>query len=262
MSKYTEVNLNGHVVKKHRRDIKKDAVIRRFIPQKPSAVFESSAGNAILARELQQEGHSVTISNYVSEGHKDIKEIFADLNKPLDLPDESFDVVICREVIEHVESVPFVLREFNRILKPDGTLILTFPNRLHIRSRFLHLLTGFYRGMKSPINLDVPYGYAHINLIGYPEMDYFLRKTGYDVVDVDSSYYQTSDSIFLLVKPLFALATRHYLLSYKKHAEEHEKTKPANRAYNSFIAEKLTSRPLFIGKDVIIAATKGTRRFP
>ncbi|MEF2230549.1 MAG: class I SAM-dependent methyltransferase, partial [Pseudodesulfovibrio sp.] len=190
MSKYIDITVGGETIRKHRRDVKKDAVICAGIPDRPCHVFEASAGAAILSRQLRDQGHRVSISNYYPKGFKDIEEHFADLNQPLALPDDTFDVIICREVIEHVESVPHTLREFFRILKPGGTLILTFPNRLQIRSRFLHLFSGFYRGMKSPINLDVPFGEAHINLIGYPEMDYFLRKTGYSVRSVASSYFQ------------------------------------------------------------------------
>ncbi|QGY39521.1 methyltransferase domain-containing protein [Pseudodesulfovibrio cashew] len=256
MKKYENITIGGEVVRKHRRDIRKDEIIFSHIPDKKCAVFESSAGAAILSRQLRDQGHDVTISNYYLQNFKDIKEIHADLNQPLELPDSSFDVVICREVIEHVESVPHVLREFNRILKPGGTLVLTFPNRLQIRSRFLHLFSGFYRGMKSPINLDVPFGEAHINLIGYPEMDYFLRKTGYEVKTVESSYFQKSDRLFSLIRPLIRFTTRHYLLKYKKNAQEHEKTKPENIAYNTFIAETLLSDALFFGKDVIVTAHK------
>lgn len=256
MQKYTEIQVGGETIKKHRRDIRKDAVICAHIPTTQCAIFESSAGSAILSRQLRDQGHDVTISNYYPQNFPDIKEIHSDLNKPLDLDDDQFDVVICREVIEHVESVPHVLREFNRVLKPGGTLILTFPNRLQIRSRIMYLLSGFYRGMKSPINLDVPYGEAHINLIGYPEMDYFLRKTGYDVMAVESSYFQASDNFFWILKPFINLATYYYLLKYKKNAQEHDKTKPENIAYNTFIAEKLLSKALYFGKDVIVTATK------
>lgn len=256
MKKYTELNLFGDIVKKHHRDIKKDGVIKSHLPQNACRIFESSAGTAILARELKQEGHDVTISNHHFKSIPNIDEFEADLNKPLELPDESFDAVICREVIEHVESVPHTLREFNRILKPGGTLLLTFPNRLQIRSRFMHLLSGFYRGMKSPINLDVPFGAAHINLIGYPEMDYFLRHTGYDVTAVESSYFSSADKLLLCLRPLIKLTTNYYLLKYKKTAREHDKTHPDNIAYNTYIANKLLSTDLFIGKDVIVAARK------
>lgn len=256
MKKYVEISVCGDIIKKHRRDIHKDAIICAHIPDTPSTIFESSAGTAILARELKDAGHDVTISNYRIQDVPHVKEIEADLNQALELPDNSFDVVICREVIEHVESVPHTLREFNRILKPGGKLVLTFPNRLQFRSRFYHLLTGFYRGMKSPINLDVPFGEAHINLIGYPEMDYFLRKTGFEVQGAQSSYFQASDYIFLIFKPFIALATYYYLLKYKKNAEEHEKNRPEDIAYNTFVAKQLLSTDLFIGKDVIVTATK------
>ena len=42
--------------------------------------------------------------------------------------DKSFDIVVCTEVIEHVENYNEVLTELKRILKDDGLLILTFPN--------------------------------------------------------------------------------------------------------------------------------------
>jgi|694.fasta_scaffold00884_8 ubiquinone/menaquinone biosynthesis C-methylase UbiE len=43
--------------------------------------------------------------------------------------DATFDVVICCEVIEHMELDPmFMLAEINRVLKPNGKLILTTPN--------------------------------------------------------------------------------------------------------------------------------------
>ena len=43
--------------------------------------------------------------------------------------DASFDVVTCMEVIEHVEDPERVLDELQRVLKPDGLLLLSTPNR-------------------------------------------------------------------------------------------------------------------------------------
>jgi SAM-dependent methyltransferase len=44
-------------------------------------------------------------------------------------PDNTFDVIIFAEIIEHLTNNPCkVLREIRRTLKPEGTLILTTPN--------------------------------------------------------------------------------------------------------------------------------------
>jgi 2-polyprenyl-3-methyl-5-hydroxy-6-metoxy-1,4-benzoquinol methylase len=45
-------------------------------------------------------------------------------------PEESFDVIICTEVLEHITDFKGVLEEFKRILKPGGILIITFPNEI------------------------------------------------------------------------------------------------------------------------------------
>jgi 2-polyprenyl-3-methyl-5-hydroxy-6-metoxy-1,4-benzoquinol methylase len=48
---------------------------------------------------------------------------------PLPVSDQSFDIVLCCEVVEHLNfNVLPVLRDFNRVLAPRGVLYLSTPN--------------------------------------------------------------------------------------------------------------------------------------
>ncbi len=49
-------------------------------------------------------------------------------NNPFPLPSESFDVVLCHDVIEHVLHTDHLLNEINRVLRPGGLLNLSVPN--------------------------------------------------------------------------------------------------------------------------------------
>jgi 2-polyprenyl-3-methyl-5-hydroxy-6-metoxy-1,4-benzoquinol methylase len=51
-----------------------------------------------------------------------------DVNHPFPLSDESFDVVFSSELIEHIANYVGCIREMQRVLRPDGTLILKTPN--------------------------------------------------------------------------------------------------------------------------------------
>lgn len=43
------------------------------------------------------------------------------------VPDASFDAVLCSEVLEHIPNPVAAIKEFSRVLKPGGTLMLTAP---------------------------------------------------------------------------------------------------------------------------------------
>lgn len=61
-------------------------------------------------------------------------------------PDESFDTVLCCELIEHLFQDPmFLMSEVNRILKPGGHLVLTTPNIASLRG-VEAILQGYHPG--------------------------------------------------------------------------------------------------------------------
>lgn len=59
----------------------------------------------------------------------------AEMGRPLPLPDACADVVLCQEGIEHVSDPLGLLEEFNRVLRPGGTLAVTTPSLSHLRAR-------------------------------------------------------------------------------------------------------------------------------
>lgn len=61
---------------------------------------------------------------------------------------ESYDTIVCSDVIEHLENPAFIFRELGRVLKPNGTLFVTLPNAFSIFERFRWLFnanSGRYR---------------------------------------------------------------------------------------------------------------------
>jgi ubiquinone/menaquinone biosynthesis C-methylase UbiE len=63
--------------------------------------------------------------------------------KTIPVPDNSFDVIICTEVFEHIpEPIP-VVTEFSRILKSGGKLILTAPLQSGIHQEPYHFYGGY-----------------------------------------------------------------------------------------------------------------------
>jgi len=87
------------------------------------------------------------------------------LEMPFD--DNSFDIVVSSEVIEHTPDPHQAIREMYRVLKKDGTLILTTPNKIWF----------FAIWIANKLNLRPYDGYE--NWTGWREMKRILKKTGF-----------------------------------------------------------------------------------
>lgn len=57
--------------------------------------------------------------------------------------ENSFDVIICTEVLEHVPMPNLAIKEFSRILKPGGKLYITSPLSSMIHQAPHHFYSGF-----------------------------------------------------------------------------------------------------------------------
>lgn len=73
-----------------------------------------------------------------------ISWVQADLNQSTCLLESSFDIIVTTEVIEHLENPRAVAREFARLLRPGGRVVLTTPNQESIRSMLSLLATGHF----------------------------------------------------------------------------------------------------------------------
>lgn len=50
---------------------------------------------------------------------------YCDITKSIPVNDNLYDIVICNEVLEHINEPNYALKEIYRILKPDGKLYIT-----------------------------------------------------------------------------------------------------------------------------------------
>jgi SAM-dependent methyltransferase len=62
-------------------------------------------------------------------------DVFHDLNTfPYPFPNDRFDSLLCRHVLEHLEETDKVMEEFFRILKPGGEAIIEVPHYTHVEA--------------------------------------------------------------------------------------------------------------------------------
>jgi dolichol-phosphate mannosyltransferase len=105
--------------------------------------------------------------------------------------DETFDAVICSEVIEHIAREEIDLTDMVRVLAPGGTLVLGTPDY----GRWIwRALEGLYKKV-------FPQGYAteHINPYTRRELRREIERLGLTVLDVQ--YVGGSEMIFKAMRP-------------------------------------------------------------
>lgn len=73
--------------------------------------------------------------------NKGIHVFSLDLEKEIyPMKDESVDIIISNQVMEHTKEIFWIMEQFTRILKPNGLLIIGVPNLASLHNRILLLL--------------------------------------------------------------------------------------------------------------------------
>lgn len=116
-----------------------------------AAILDIATGKGYLVKMLEQVGfnniHAADIHPDQFAFDPDQYHLTrVDANQPLPYADESFDVVITSETVEHLANPLQFIHEITRILKPNGRLILSTPNVQTIFSRIYYLFTGRLAG--------------------------------------------------------------------------------------------------------------------
>ncbi len=73
-------------------------------------------------------------------------DILADLSKPLDIDDNSFDAVYAFSILEHIVDLVGVTREMHRIIRPGGLLAVLAP---HFSAAAVHVDPTHVRGFSA-----------------------------------------------------------------------------------------------------------------
>lgn len=74
----------------------------------------------------QYDGRGNTEGFHTTKWDTSRLDIVSDINN-IPVKDSSFDSIMCTEVFEHISEPAKAVKEFARILKPGGTLVLTVP---------------------------------------------------------------------------------------------------------------------------------------
>lgn len=114
-----------------------------------------------------------------------------------------FDYVFCLEVIEHVENPTLLLREIRRILKDEGTLILSVPNPyrwseilanlLKLPERAGHISSFTFqtlRGLLEFCNLEIVSNCGTYAL--FPPVRRYLKANKYFIIRTNRFFFTNS----------------------------------------------------------------------
>jgi len=117
--------------------------VLEFLPKnKNIEILDAGCGIGNLSKRLLEKDYKNILTLDTTNKLKvNVPFIKADLNEDLEF-EKKFDIIVCQEVIEHLENPRHLLRELKKILKKEGLIILTTPNIFNWKARIYYLLTG------------------------------------------------------------------------------------------------------------------------
>lgn len=166
--------------------------------KKKGKLLDVGAGCGILlskAKEFNFEAIGIEPSVYLSnEAKKNGLTVYNDVFPPKlssEFPINSYDVIVMSDIIEHVPEPLEVLKKAYEILKPDGLLFMTTPDKNSLPARILQHRWWHFR-------------LAHIGYFSKSNLILALEKTNFKILkigrpswDFEYSYLRERLSVYL-----------------------------------------------------------------
>ena len=179
---------------------------------KNKLVVDFPAGNGVTSRIVKNLGGTPIAFDLFPEyfQFEDITCRRANVIEGVPLNDDYADFVICQEGIEHFSDQFRALKEFNRILKKNGSLIITTPNYSNLRSRLSYFLSESERSptLMPPNEFDSiwmnekdisdEFYFGHVFLIGIQKLRLLAKLAGFSIKHIQFTRVKNS-SLFILV---------------------------------------------------------------
>lgn len=111
----------------------------------------------------------VQIQNQMGYGRIDfVSDILS-----IPVPDKSYDVILCTEVIEHIPDPISAIKEISRILKPGGTLLITAPLQSGLHQEPYHFYGGYTKYWYQKFLTENNFSQIHVEPNGSLYTTYF-----------------------------------------------------------------------------------------
>ena len=160
----------------YKEHIRYDCVIKS-LPGRVNSALDLGCGDGYLSYLIAKKGIPVTsidlsanrLEKFKTQADQlKIRQIEGDITN-VDLPSESYDLVVSSEVIEHIRDYQMVLKEAYRLLKKEGCFIVTVPNNQTLRP------------FTCPHCLNKIYPDDHVNSYTAESLSADLEKVGFQV---------------------------------------------------------------------------------
>jgi SAM-dependent methyltransferase len=236
-----------------------------FAALPPGRLLDVPAGAGGYSKTLGELGYGVVSMDLMPPAARatPLNWVRADANQPFPFARASFDYLLSREGIEHLENQIGFIRECARVLKPGGMLLITTPNLMHLSARLSYLLTG-QRNLKRGLVNEVqflrlsrgPHLYhGHVFMIDYFRLRYLLRLAGFEQLEVYSDRYSPTALAMAPLAPLLWAAARYSVWTAARN-NRRKRLPTAPAAVTDEIIGHVHSPALLFGKRMIVAARR------
>lgn len=110
---------------KARKNIIEKLFVNNILPSKPQNLLDFGAGSGLISSMLSKYTKVTAVDKFEeTQKYNHFPISLADLS---DFPAAHFDVITAFDSLEHCENDKDILKEFYRILKPGGFVLITVP---------------------------------------------------------------------------------------------------------------------------------------